>query len=197
MGLSKRGWILLGSILPVLGFFALFGWAVVKSGGTPGSLGINNEFGEVRIAQEPARAFSLELMDGSTLTLLDLRGKVVMINFWASWCPPCREEAPILAEVYHEYENEPVEFVGVDIWDREDDALQYINQYSVTYPNGVDDSGVIAIDYGVRGIPETFFISPNGVVLKKFVGPINAATLRAVLDESLASYDPGPTGSAY
>ncbi len=162
MGLSKRGWIFLGSILPVLGFFALFGWAVVKSGGTPGSLGINNEFGEVRIAQEPARAFSLELMDGSTLTLLDLRGKVVMINFWASWCPPCREEAPILAEVYHEYENEPVEFVGVDIWDREDDALQYINQYSVTYPNGVDDRGVIAIDYGVRGIPETFFISPMG-----------------------------------
>ncbi len=120
-----------------------------------------------------------------------------MINFWASWCPPCREEAPTLAEVYHEYQNEPVEFVGVDIWDREDDALQYINQYSVTYPNGVDDRGVIAIDYGVRGIPETFFISPNGVVLKKFVGPINAATLRAVLDESLAFNDPGPTESAY
>ena len=185
MGLSKRGWIFLGSILPVLGFFALFGWAAVKSGGTPGGLGVNNEFGEVRIAQEPARAFSLELMDGSTLTLLDLRGKVIMINFWASWCPPCREEAPILVEVYHEYESEQVEFVGVDIWDRQDDALQYINQYRVTYPNGVDDRGVIAIDYGVRGIPETFFIGHNGVVLKKFVGPINAAILRAVLDELL------------
>ena len=123
MGLSKRSWILLGSVLPVLSLFALFGWAAVKSGGTPGSLGINNDFGEVRIAQEPARAFSLELMDGSTLTLLDLRGKVVMINFWASWCPPCRQEAPDLVEVYREYADQPVEFVGVDIWDRPEDAL--------------------------------------------------------------------------
>ncbi len=185
MGLSKRSWILLGSVLPVLSLFALFGWAAVKSGGTPGSLGINNDFGEVRIAQEPARAFSLELMDGSTLTLSDLRGKVVMINFWASWCPPCRQEAPDLVEVYREYADQPVEFVGVDIWDRPEDALEYIDQYRVNYPNGVDDKGTIAIDYGVRGIPETFFINSQGVLVKKFAGPISADKLRAVLDGML------------
>ena len=197
MGLSKRSWILLGSVLPVLSLFALFGWAAVKSGGTPGSLGINNDFGEVRIAQEPARAFSLELMDGSTLTLLDLRGKVVMINFWASWCPPCRQEAPDLVEVYREYADQPVEFVGVDIWDRPEDALKYIDQYGVNYPNGVDDKGIIAIDYGVRGIPETFFINSQGVLVKKFVGPINAATLRVVLDELLASDAASSADNAY
>ena len=76
-------------------------------------------------------------------------------------------------------------------------ALEYIDQYRVNYPNGVDDKGTIAIDYGVRGIPETFFINSQGTLVKKFVGPINAATLRVVLDELLASDAPSSADCAY
>jgi cytochrome c biogenesis protein CcmG/thiol:disulfide interchange protein DsbE len=185
--LSKRGWILLGSSIPVLALIALLAWALVKSGGSPGGLGVNNAFGEVPVEREAAREFSLELLDGSTVTLSGLRGNVVLLDFWASWCPPCRQEAPILAQVYLEYRERGVEFIGVDIWDRRQDAQAYVDRYDITYPNGIDARGVIAIDYGVRGIPEKFLIDGGGALVKKFVGPMSADSLRAALDELLAT----------
>ncbi len=192
--MSKRGWILLGSSIPVLALFALLAWALVKSGGSPGGLGVNNAFGEVPVEQEAAREFSLELLDGTTVTLSSLRGKVLLLDFWASWCPPCRQEAPILAQVYLEYRDRGVEFIGVDIWDRRQDAEAYVERYGVTYPNGIDARGTIAIDYGVRGIPEKFLIDGGGALVKKFVGPMSGDSLRATLDEVLAAEGWGRTG---
>jgi len=176
---------MLGSALPVGALFAILLWAMIQSDGVPGGLGVNSNFGEVNVSPAPAREFSLELLDGEDLDLSDLRGKVVKVDFWASWCPPCRQETPELVEVYQEYEGQPVEFVGVSIWGRREDAAQYVQQFGVTYPNGVDDKGVIAVDYGVRGIPEKFFISGDGVLLRKLVGPVRAADLRKVLEELL------------
>lgn len=171
----------------MLVLFALLGWASIRSGSTSGGFGINSKFGEVRIQQRPASDFSLELLDGQSLTLSELRGKVLMLDFWASWCPPCRQEAPDLVEVYREYAGQPVEFIGIDIWDRTEDALEHVKRYGVTYPNGVDQRGVITIDYGVRGIPEKFFIGRDGVLVKKFVGPMPRDTLKAILDDLLAA----------
>ena len=187
ISLGKRGWIFLGSIVPVLSFIAVLVWASVKSGGNPGALGVNNELGEVRSSVDFAREFSLELLNGQTLTLSELRGKIVMLDFWASWCAPCRQEAPALAKVYREYSRFPVEFVGVGIWDGRGDARRFVSQFDVPYPTGVDGNGTIAIDYGVRGIPEKFFISPNRAILKKFTGPMDEDTLRTILDELLAA----------
>ena len=192
--MSKRGWILLGTALPVMALLSLLGWAVVRSGGNPGSLGVNSVFGRVDVPAEPASDFTLELLDGGTLNLSDLRGKVVLVDFWASWCPPCRQEAQTLAQVYQEYADQPVEFVGVDIWDRREDALAYINEYNVPYPNGIDERGTILIDYGVTGIPEKFIIDQNGVLRQKLVGPTSADTLRETLDELLASNTPDASG---
>ena len=177
---------MLGTAVPFLALIAVLVWASVKSGGNPGGLGVNDEFGEVDVKAETAREFSLELLDGTTITLSGLRGKVVMLDFWASWCPPCRQEAPTLGQVYRELQGQPVEFVGIDIWDRLEDAQDFIDRYNVPYPNGIDDRGSIAIDYGVRGIPEKFFIDQQGVVVKKFVGPMSAESLRAALQELLA-----------
>ena len=112
----------------MVALFALLGWATAKSGGNPGGFGVNSDFGEVSISQAPARDFSLELLNAQILNLQEVRGSVVMIDFWASWCPPCRQEAPELVEVYREYAGEPVEFVGEDIWDRQEDDRQYINR---------------------------------------------------------------------
>ncbi len=184
--MSKRSWILLGSGIPLLALFALLGWASAKSGGQPGGLGVNTEFGQVAVDAKPAAEFSLELLGGGTVELSTLRGKVVMVDFWSSWCPPCRQEAPVLAQVYREYGGRPVEFIGVDIWDRPEDALAYIQQFGVPYPNGVDTDGEILIDYGVTGIPEKIFIDRDGLIVLKFVGPMNAVDLRAALDELLS-----------
>ena len=195
--MSRRGWIFLLSAIPLAGFLALLGWASLKSGGNPGGLGVNNEFGQVDISAKPAADFTLKLNNGTLgsgteLSLSDLRGKVVLVDFWASWCTPCRQEAPVLSRVYLEYAGKPVEFVGVNIWDRNQDALDFLETFETTYPNGVDEAGSIAIDYGVRGIPEKFFIDQKGVVQQKYVGPMRADDLRAAID-SLLNTDPALT----
>ncbi len=183
--MSKRGWILLASAVPLLALFGLLGWASARSGGSSGSFGVNAEFGQVKVAPELATEFSLELHDGGSVTLAELRGKVVMVDFWSSWCPPCRHEAPVLADVYREYQDRPVEFVGVAIWDLPLGVQEHLAKYEVPYPNGIDEEGAIAIDYGVRGLPEKFFIDQQGFITKKFVGPMSASDLRQALDELL------------
>ena len=191
--MSRRNWLLLGTTAPVLALLALLTWAVVQSGGNPGSLGVNQEFGQVRLSPQVAKDFSLTTLDGVNIDLAGLRGKVVMVDFWASWCAPCRYEAPDLAQVYLDYADRAVEFIGVDIWDQRQGAIDHVNRYQITYPNGVDDKGTIAISYGVRGIPEKFFIDQDGLIMKKFVGPVDADTLRRTLDELLAQGALGST----
>ncbi len=198
--MSKRGWIFLLSAIPLIGFLALLGWASLKSGGNPGGLGVNNDFGQVDISSKKAAEFTLTLSGGTLdsvteLSLSDLRGKVVMVDFWASWCTPCRQEAPVLSQVYLEYAGQPVEFIGVNIWDRNQDALDFLEAFQTTYPIGVDEAGTIAIDYGLRGIPEKFFIDQEGVVRQKFVGPMHADALRAAID-GLLSADPAAAKDA-
>ena len=192
--MSKRVWVLLGVALPVLALLSLLGWASLKSGGSPGGLGVNSDFGQVDVTARPAAQFTLNLTEGETLDLAELRGKVVLVDFWASWCTPCRQEAPVLREVYREYAGQPVEFVGVNIWDRREDALHYLDTFDIPYPSGFDESGSIAIDYGVRGIPEKFFIDTSGVVRQKYVGPMHADALRAALDELLPAGDGDAAG---
>ncbi len=192
--MGKRGWILLGTAVPVLALLALLTWASVKSGGVPGGFGVNTEFGQVEVLSDTPRDFSLETLDSEQLVLSQLRGKVVMLDFWSSWCPPCRAEAPVLSQVYAEYDGKSVEFIGISIWDRKDAVLSHVDEYSVPYPNGIDGDGRIAIDYGVTGIPEKFFIDSDGRVVKRFVGPMNAGRLRSILDELLADHAKGASG---
>ena len=187
--MSKRGWLFLGTAILLLALFGLLAWAQVKSGGNPGAFGINSEFGQVPVEPEYAQQFTLELFDAVSLSLSDLRGKVVLVDFWASWCTPCRQESPALAAVYREYSGRGVEFVGLNIWDRESDARDHMNHFNVPYPNGVDIQGTIAINYGVRGIPEKFLINRQGVVVKKLVGPVDVESLSSILDGLLGAED--------
>ena len=184
-GLGCRLLALLG-LLAVVGLIGLFAWGLARSGGSPRGFAVNSRLGEVDIETGPARPFQLTTFEGETLRLEDLRGRVVMVDFWASWCPPCRAEAPTLAQVYREYRDKGVEFVGITIWDTEKDAQAYIQQFAIAYPNGLDARGRIAIDYGVTGIPEKYFINRDGILVKKFIGPMDGERLRQVLDELLA-----------
>jgi cytochrome c biogenesis protein CcmG/thiol:disulfide interchange protein DsbE len=185
-GGANRRVLALLVLLPLTGLFALLAWGLSRSEGRPGGLGVNTRLGEVKVVRGPARDFSLSLFDGSVLRLADLRGKTVMVDFWASWCPPCRQEAPVLAKVYQAYQGKGVEFVGIAIWDTEKRARDFLRLFGVAYPNGLDAQGRTAIDYGVTGIPEKYFIDPNGVLVRKFVGPMSEGALRQILEGLLA-----------
>lgn len=171
--------------LVVVVILVLFARALAASDQTGSRFAVNEQLGEMNIEREPAPAFQLTTFDGETLALEDLQGQVLMVDFWASWCPPCRQEAPTLDRIYREYQDKGVEFVGIAIWDTEQDAQRYLRQFGITYPNGLDAKGSIAIDYGVTGIPEKYFINRDSILVKKFNGPMNEARLRAVLDELL------------
>jgi cytochrome c biogenesis protein CcmG/thiol:disulfide interchange protein DsbE len=132
----------------------------------------------------PAPDFQLVLFDGSEIRLSDLRGKVVFVNFWSSWCPPCRAEASDLETAWKTLKDKDMVFLGIAIQDQKENALGFIREFNVSYLNGLDSSGNIAINFGVWGIPETFFIDPNGVVTYKHVGTLGTDLLAAKLAEA-------------
>lgn len=134
---------------------------------------------------QPAPDFSLTLYDGKNLRLADLRGKTVVLNFWASWCDPCREEAPALERVWKRYQERGVLFVGVDIWDSESDGRAFIKRFGLTYSNGPDPTGSIGKQYGVTGVPETFVIDKDGKVARKFIGAVTERQLAASIEDIL------------
>ncbi len=126
---------------------------------------------------KPAPDFSLTLFDGRTIRLSDFRGKVVFLNFWASWCPPCRAEARLLEQSWQRYKDQGVVFLGVDMQDTEEAARRFIQEFGITYLNGRDPKNRIAIDYGVYGIPETFFIDKEGRITYKHIGALGWETI--------------------
>ena len=183
----RRGLIIVavGVTVPVLALLAILAWASATSGPARGGLAVNDRIVELNVDREVAPEFTLDLIGGGTTGTAHLRGRVVMLDFWASWCPPCRDEAPALAQAYDEFRDRGVEFVGINLWDNAGDAEVFLQQQGHSYPNGVDDGGKIAISYGVRGIPEKFFINREGQIVRKFSGPTDVALLREILEGML------------
>ncbi|MHB8839257.1 MAG: redoxin domain-containing protein [Gemmatimonadaceae bacterium] len=125
---------------------------------------------------------------GDTVRLADLRGKVVVLNFWASWCLACRDEHASLSEVAQTYVGQPVQFLGVLYNDVPDKGTAWIMEMGgQSYPS-VDDPGArVAIDYGLYGVPETFFLDANGRVAYKHTGPVTPGVVRLKVDSLLAA----------
>lgn len=138
------------------------------------------------LVKKPAPAFQLSIYDGEPMSLEGLRGKPVVLNFWASWCfPACYEEAPLLESTWREYKQKGVVFLGVDIQDKESNAREFLRRFNYTFPNGPDPGSKISIDYGVYGVPETFFIDRRGQIAYKHVGALTPELIRAQLDALL------------
>lgn len=126
--------------------------------------------------------FTLASYDGASYTLSSLRGNVVVINFWASWCKPCAEEAALLEAVYQEYREQQVVFIGIAYSDLDADALAFLETHQISYPNGPDEVSSMSAVYGVRGVPETFIIAPEGSLAAVRIGPFTEkAELEAMI----------------
>lgn len=125
--------------------------------------------------------FTLETLDSEVITLSELRGNVVLINFWASWCVPCKEEAPALEALWRQYKDQDVVFLGIDWADPENLAREYLEGFDITFPNGRDLGEKIGDLYKISGVPETYLVDQNGVIDRFYMGPINFNDLRARL----------------
>jgi len=137
----------------------------------------------VNVPFTTAPDFSLGLFDGSTFNLNSAlhTGKPVVVNFWASWCGPCADEAPVLENAARRY-GDSITFVGVDVQDIDSDAQGFLHKYGISYMNGSGDAGPISVQYGMRGVPETYFIAPDGRLIRKW-NTLTAADLEQFLGE--------------
>lgn len=132
--------------------------------------------------------FSLELLDGGLVTLSDLRGKVVLVNFWATWCPPCRAEMPAIEKVYRTFKPLGLEVLAVNLTDQDSEAAvaAFAQELGLTFPIPLDRRGEVSTRYILRGLPSTFFIDRQGVIRSVVVGgPMSEALIQSKVEELL------------
>jgi cytochrome c biogenesis protein CcmG/thiol:disulfide interchange protein DsbE len=134
--------------------------------------------------------FTLGGLDGPPVTLSRLRGQVVVVNFWASWCAECHEEQQALDQTWQRYRDAGVVVLGVDFEDTTDGARDYIHQSGVAYPVVEDKESRTALAYGIRGIPETFLVDRSGRIVDRVIGRVDAARLAGQLDPLLRTAAP-------
>lgn len=175
---SSRGRMvaIIGGLVLILGFL--------------GVVAVNLDNPEsVELAGRKAPDFTLPLFDQfeqEEITLSELEGQVVLVNFWASWCVECYKEADLLEEAWRDYKDQGVVFIGVDYLDTEKEGLAYMEKYNITYPSGPDIGDTISKDYAITGVPETFIIDQDGNIAHVQIGPITRAQLYGLLDKLLA-----------
>lgn len=167
-----------------------------RDGGTPE--GISGEFGVVELADadnptgeapsaEPGRAapnFTLETLEGGASTLTDWRGSYVLLNFWASWCGPCRGETPELEALWAEH-GDSLTLVGVNIQETTGNAQEFVSDFDLTYPIVLDRDGEVTLAYRAKQPPTSVLVGPDGTVLKLYFGRLSSEELDALADEYL------------
>jgi cytochrome c biogenesis protein CcmG/thiol:disulfide interchange protein DsbE len=137
---------------------------------------------------KPAPDFELPMLDaGDSIRLSEMRGSVVLVNFWASWCIPCRQEHPVLVEAAETYTPKGVRFIAIAYNDAPEDSRRWLQEWGQAFPSLMDQGARTAIDYGISGVPETFILDKQGVVAYKKIGPITSTELKTKLDSLLAA----------
>lgn len=172
---KKTGLIIAFAV--ILALLALLAWGLKKAQAGPRDSGM-------------APDFTITGYDGRKVVLSELRGKVVIVNFWASWCPPCREEAAYLESTWRKYKDKGVVFIGVDWVDTQKEALAYIKEFDITYINGPDIGTRIGTLYNIKGVPETYYVAKNGELRGVHIGPLKLPELDNKIEELLAEQYP-------
>jgi len=132
--------------------------------------------------------FELDTLDGAAVSLAALRGRVVVVNLWASWCPPCRAEMPALQALYEEFAAQDLVVLGVNMTyqDSAAEAIAFADELGLTFPISFDRNGEVARSYGMRALPSTYFVDPGGIIRRVIIGgPLNEATLRSIVMDLL------------
>lgn len=143
----------------------------------PVSDGVRRAFSQARISllrkRVPIEDFSLPLLSGGTQTLSGLKGKVVFLNFWATWCPPCQSEMPSMDSLYRRFRERGLEFLAVDIQEAQNSVEHFVSESKLSFPVALDESGRVSSIYGVRSIPTTFIIDRDGMIIATAMGGRN------------------------
>lgn len=145
---------------------------------------------ELTGAADNGNAVALTDLDGQPIRLADLRGRVVWLNFWASWCPPCQAETPILRDMDRQYRDRGLTLIGIQVQQTVDEGRDYATKYGLGYRIGADVSAAIFRTYRVFALPTQFFIGPDGVIRAVVNGPLDAAAARQTIEALL------PAGSS-
>ncbi|HEY7464381.1 MAG TPA: TlpA disulfide reductase family protein [Candidatus Limnocylindria bacterium] len=172
-----RGWLVVGAVLPLILLLA-WGALLATRGGTSTA--------GVQIGQA-APDFALADLDGNPVRLSDLRGKAVIVNFWASWCAPCVEEFPLLQEAADRHGPQEVAVVGIVFRDSSEAARGFMTRFDARWPAAMDPGEAVAQEFGIYGPPETFFIDRQGVVRGRQIGQLTATDLERQLGLALAN----------
>jgi peroxiredoxin len=133
----------------------------------------------------PAPDFTLEDLDGNVVRLNDLQSKVVFINFWATWCPPCRAEMPEIEALHQEYKDEGVVVIGVAISEPENTVRQYIQQGGFNWTIVLDKTGEVASDYQITAIPVSYFLDKEGIIRAVNVGAMTKSEMEAEVNKAM------------
>ena len=168
-----RRWLFAMIAIGVLALLGLLFWGMQR--------GPSIKVGTAATINRPAPNFTVTTLDGKQLTMSELRGKTVVLNIWASWCIPCREESGELNRVFTQYQGRNVAFVGIAFNDDPGPMREFTTRYGVPYPVALDTEGKISIDLGITGVPETYIITPEGQMTQKWIGPITAKQLTTLL----------------
>ncbi|GAB4474209.1 MAG: hypothetical protein Kow0088_10100 [Anaerolineales bacterium] len=165
----------------LLAWLAVFALLIILAVGL-----LRTQQGSVTVGQR-APDFTLTTFDGQTIHTADLKGKVLVVNFWASWCKPCEQEAADLEAAWRFYQSRgDVIFLGVDYVDTEPEARAYLEKFEITYPNGPDLGTRISQAYRIRGVPETYIVDQNGILQFVQIGPFRSLSqIKSVIDPML------------
>jgi DsbE subfamily thiol:disulfide oxidoreductase len=179
----------------VIAFLCLIaGLAVILAGvrelqnrGTEGikDFSVADRQATAQVENTPAPSFTMETLDGGTVSLDEMRGDIVVVNFWATWCGPCRQEAPGFRHLSRKYGSQGVRFLGINERDNRAAAQAFVREFGLGYPSAFDPTGSLADDFALYAMPTTFVLNPEGIIRYRFVGYVTETELQAAIEDLL------------